>query len=45
MLAVEDEPEVIAALAAKYEPYREQPPPGPLLCLTPERFINWKAAD
>ena len=32
-----------ASLADKYEPYRESPPPGPLLALEPERCICWRA--
>ena len=43
--AVDDEPEAVAALAAKYGAYREHPPRGPLLRLTPERFISWRATD
>lgn len=31
------------ALASKYEPYRREPPPGPLLVLTPERALHWRA--
>jgi PPOX class probable F420-dependent enzyme len=33
------------ALGAKYEPYREEPPPGPLLALQPERCLWWRAED
>ena len=33
------------ALTAKYEPYRADPPPGPLLKLTPERILQWRASD
>ena len=33
------------ALRAKYEPYREEIPPGPLLALRPERYLWWRAAD
>ena len=33
------------ALRAKYEQYREEAPPGPLLCLEPERYLWWRAAD
>ena len=33
------------ALRAKYEPYRDQAPPGPLLALRPERYLWWRAAD
>jgi PPOX class probable F420-dependent enzyme len=32
-----------AALAAKYEPYRDQPPDGPLLRMAPRRFLWWHA--
>ena len=35
----------IAALSAKYEQYREQAPPGPLLRLEVERALSWRAAD
>jgi PPOX class probable F420-dependent enzyme len=38
----EDEPGM-SALAAKYEPYRREPPPGPLLVLLPERALHWRA--
>jgi PPOX class probable F420-dependent enzyme len=33
------------ALIEKYEPYREEVPPGPLLALRPERYLWWRAAD
>jgi PPOX class probable F420-dependent enzyme len=32
------------ALAAKYEPYAERPPPGPLLRLSVDRALSWRAA-
>jgi PPOX class probable F420-dependent enzyme len=35
----------LAALSAKYEQYREERPPGPLLALQPERYLWWRAAD
>lgn len=38
-------PEAMAALAAKYEPYAERTPPGPLLRLSVERALHWRAAD
>jgi PPOX class probable F420-dependent enzyme len=38
-------PEAMEALAAKYEPYAERTPPGPLLRLTVERALHWRAAD
>jgi PPOX class probable F420-dependent enzyme len=33
------------ALAARYAPYRERPPRGPLLRLRVERALQWRAAD
>lgn len=38
-------PGAMEALAAKYEPYRADPPPGPLLKLAPERVLHWRASD
>jgi PPOX class probable F420-dependent enzyme len=35
----------VEALRRKYEPYREEEPPGPLLALEPERYLRWRAAD
>jgi PPOX class probable F420-dependent enzyme len=35
----------LEALRAKYEQYREEAPPGPLLALEPERYLSWRAAD
>ena len=35
----------LAALSAKYEQYRAESPPGPLLALEPERYLWWRAAD
>jgi PPOX class probable F420-dependent enzyme len=34
----------LAALAAKYEQYAKRAPPGPLLRLTVERTLHWRAA-
>jgi PPOX class probable F420-dependent enzyme len=42
---VEASPEAVVALAAKYEPYARRTPPGPLLRLTVERALHWRAAD
>jgi PPOX class probable F420-dependent enzyme len=39
----EDEPTAIAALAEKYEPYRERRPQGPLIAIEPERVLSWRA--
>jgi PPOX class probable F420-dependent enzyme len=44
VLPAGDSPEAMAALAAKYEPYAERTPPGPLLRLTVERTLHWRAA-
>jgi PPOX class probable F420-dependent enzyme len=35
----------LEALRAKYEPYRDEAPPGPLLVLRPERYLWWRAAN
>jgi PPOX class probable F420-dependent enzyme len=37
--------EGLEALAAKYRPYRDSPPPGPLLALAPDRWLHWRAAE
>ena len=37
-------PGALAALAARYEPYRFCAPPGPLLRLAPERALCWRAS-
>ena len=44
VLPVDSSPEAVAALAAKYEPYARKAPPGPLLRLTVERALHWRAA-
>ena len=44
ILEVGSAADAIDALAAKYEPYRAQTPPGPLLRLRPQRFICWRAS-
>jgi PPOX class probable F420-dependent enzyme len=38
-------PEILAALAERYPQYRERPPGGPLLRLTPERVLCWRASE
>jgi PPOX class probable F420-dependent enzyme len=35
----------LAALSVKYEPYREEAPPGPLLAMDPRRYLSWRAAE
>ena len=45
ILDVADGPVGVEALSAKYEQYREESPPGPLLALEPERYLWWRAAD
>ena len=42
-LSVEQGAEGMAALAAKYEPYAERTPPGPLMRLAVERALYWRA--
>lgn len=39
-----DAPEAIAALTARYGPYRERSPSGPVLALEPDRLLWWRAA-
>ncbi len=43
IVPVESSDDAIAALAAKYPPYAEQTPPGPLLRLAVERTLHWRA--
>jgi PPOX class probable F420-dependent enzyme len=38
-----EHPEALAALVAKYPPYRERPPRGPLLELTVVRALHWSS--
>jgi PPOX class probable F420-dependent enzyme len=40
-----DTGEALEALAAKYEPYRRESPPGPLLRLEPDRVLSWQASS
>jgi PPOX class probable F420-dependent enzyme len=43
VLAAAEVPDALAALAAKYEQYRAEPPPGPVLRLAVERVACWRA--
>jgi len=43
VLEVREGAEGLAALVAKYAPYRQSPPPGPLLALEPRRCLCWRA--
>jgi PPOX class probable F420-dependent enzyme len=36
--------QALAALAAKYPPYRAGPPAGPVVVITPLRWTGWSAA-
>jgi PPOX class probable F420-dependent enzyme len=45
IVAADADPAGLAALAAKYEPYRLEAPPGPLLRLRPERTLCWRASE
>lgn len=45
VLDAPDAPAALEALAAKYEQYRTEAPPGPLLRLAPERFACWRASE
>jgi PPOX class probable F420-dependent enzyme len=43
ILAIGESPAAAAALAARYAPYRERRPPGPLLRLEPAHAVYWRA--
>jgi PPOX class probable F420-dependent enzyme len=45
VLDVTAAPDAVAALAARYEPYRTRPPAGPVLALSPERLLWWRASE
>jgi PPOX class probable F420-dependent enzyme len=45
VLPIDADPAGLDALIAKYQPYRDEPPPGPLLRLGVERALHWRAAD
>jgi PPOX class probable F420-dependent enzyme len=42
ILAIDEAPDAVAALTARYAPYRERRPPGPLLRLEPARALCWR---
>jgi PPOX class probable F420-dependent enzyme len=44
VLDVAGHEEALRALAARYAPYRERAPRGPLLRLAPRRVLYWRAA-
>lgn len=43
VLEAGEHPAALAALADKYEQYREAPPPGPLIRVRPDRVLRWSA--
>jgi PPOX class probable F420-dependent enzyme len=44
VLPIDSSPEAVNALARKYEQYTKRTPPGPLLRLTVDRALHWRAA-
>lgn len=42
-VVVDEHPSAVAALRAKYEPYRDADLTGPVLVLTPVRWTGWSA--
>jgi PPOX class probable F420-dependent enzyme len=44
VVSTDSAPDAMDALAAKYEQYAARTPPGPLLRLTGERALHWRAA-
>lgn len=45
VIEIDAAPAAAEALAARYVPYREQPPPGPLLRLDVSRALHWRADE
>jgi PPOX class probable F420-dependent enzyme len=45
VLPLDDGPDGLEALTAKYQQYRAEPPPGPLLRLAVDRALQWRSAD
>jgi len=43
ILDAADAPDAIAALTERYAAYRHRPPGGPVLSLTPDRILWWRA--
>ncbi len=43
LLDVAEAGDALKALVARYGPYRERTPPGPLLRLSVERSLSWRA--
>jgi PPOX class probable F420-dependent enzyme len=43
ILDAEDAPDAVAALTSRYTQYREHAPKGPVLSLTPDRIVWWRA--
>jgi PPOX class probable F420-dependent enzyme len=44
VVPIDSAPDAMNALAAKYSQYADRAPPGPLLRLTVERTLHWRAA-
>lgn len=44
LLAPGEHPGAMEALAARYDQYRLEPPPGPLIRIAPRRALSWRAA-
>jgi PPOX class probable F420-dependent enzyme len=44
IVEVEEGGSGLEALREKYEQYRDEAPPGPLLALEPRRYLSWRAA-
>ena len=45
VIEIDAAPAAAEALAARYVPYAEQPPPGPLLRLEVSRALHWRADE
>jgi PPOX class probable F420-dependent enzyme len=45
VVGMDDQPDALGALEERYSQYRNRPPQGPLLRLTPNRVIYWTASE
>ena len=44
IVEIAEAPSALESLSAKYAPYRDSPPPGPLLALDVARTVCWRAS-
>jgi hypothetical protein len=44
VIEADRQPDAVDALAARYEQYRREPPPGPLIRIEVARTLCWRAS-